>query len=110
MVIQKSSIHQLKSLIEFKAHLSLKDIFPERGGLGRRAFKETSWEVHLATLQPTNHLPSHQQTISPQNIFNFANTHPFIEYKIFANNLSEVQTIHKYSSRTNYSEQSSIHR
>ena len=71
MVIQKSSIHQLKSLIEFKAHLSLKDIFPERRGLGRRAFKETSWEVHLATLQPNNHLPSHQQAISPQNSSQF---------------------------------------
>ena len=35
LVIQKSSIQQLKSLIELKAHLSLKDTFPERRGLGR---------------------------------------------------------------------------
>ena len=34
--IQKSSIHQLNSLIiEFKANLSLKYTFPERHGLGR---------------------------------------------------------------------------
>ena len=71
--IQKSSIHQLNSLsIEFKANLSLKYTFPERHGLGRWAFKETCWEVHLAApLQPTNHLPSHQQAISPQNISHF---------------------------------------
>ena len=31
----KKSIHQLKSLIEFRAYLSLKNTFPERRGLGR---------------------------------------------------------------------------
>ena len=32
---KKNSIHQLKSLIEFRAYLSLKNTFPERRGLGR---------------------------------------------------------------------------